>query len=336
MPAENDEYIVPVDESAIKKRPFLYIGKRGVVGLFVRLLEETIELCRTDQVVFEITIISDNKYSLIISSIHDLSFVLDQLNYEELRSSGFLFKVLKIISKSFAVLVNDHNKIEIRFSLDKTVVHDADVEYLKLLNETLYVAVLNRRTEIIMADKRQKYLNGNYHHFPQGVLYLYEIAKKEAWGKPEFDIVFDGSEKLNYYQIGLTFRTDWYPTPNIISFANNVHTIYGGSLVEGVFDGLIDACKIYVKENGLTTYKVVRKKNLNGLILVCSVRGGDFTYGGSFKEILEDDLVRKQVRTITKKLILSFLNEDKEKAIKFLTRFDTESMINRLLKCAGE
>jgi hypothetical protein len=36
----------------------------------------------------------------------------------------------------------------------------------------------------------------------------------------------------NKYQIGLAYRTDCFPSANIRSFANDVHTTCGGSLVD--------------------------------------------------------------------------------------------------------
>lgn len=86
--------------------------------------------------------------------------------------------------------------------------------------------------------------------------------------------------------------------------------------------GFTSACKIYIKENKLTNHKVTKKKFINGLILVCAVRGKEFKYGGSFKETLEDELVKKQAQKITQNLALDLFNNDKQTADKFLWRFD--------------
>ena len=140
--------------------------------------------------------------------------------------------------------------------------------------------------------------------------------------------MFDDELSKNKYQIGLAYRSDWYPTPNVISFANDVHTACGGSLVDGILEGLINSCKKYVKENGMLTFKIKRKKFLNGLIIVCAVRGDNFLYGGSFKETLENDEVKKQVKKTTEKLVSQFLKNNKDKADKFLLRFNTTHLMN--------
>lgn len=304
----------------------MYIGNDGVIGLFEGLLTDCIELCKTDEITFEIVISGDNDFTLGLTSQHDINPFVKQFTDENKEFSNYFPKVLKIVSETFEIITKENSKIEVRFSFDKTVITNTNIDYLKLTEKVLQIALLNRQCEIITIDKRQKYLTQNYYHFPQGIFYLFDRATTDVLGKPEFKLTFDDKVNSNRYQIGLAYRTDWYPTPNVISFANNVQTICGGSLVEGILDGLISACKTYVKENNLTTFKISRKKFLNGLIIVCTVRGEDYKYGGSFKETLEDDIVKKQAKKITAKLALDFFNNQKEKADKFLWRFDTTQL----------
>lgn len=304
----------------------MYIGNDGVIGLFEGLLTDCIELCKIDEITFEIVISGDNDFTLGVTSLHDINPFIQQFTDERKEFANYFPKVLKVVSEKFEIITKDNSKTEVAFSFDKKVITNTNIDYLKLTEKVLQIALLNRQCEIITIDKRQKYLTQNYYHFPQGVFYLFDRATTEALGKPEFKLTFDDKVNSNRYQIGLAYRTDWYPTPNVISFANNVHTICGGSLVEGILDGLISACKTYVKENNLTTFKISRKKFLNGLIIVCAARGEDYKYGGSFKETLEDNGVKKQVKKITSKLAQDFFNNQKEKADKFLWRFDTTQL----------
>jgi DNA gyrase/topoisomerase IV subunit B len=101
-------------------------------------------------------------------------------------------------------------------------------------------------------------------------------------------------------------------------------------LLEGILDGLIRATKSYVKENNLTHFKVNRKKFYNGLIIVCAVRGENFTFGGSFKETLQNETVKKQAKKIVTKLVLDFFENKKELTNKFMIRFDTSQLTNSM------
>ena len=313
-------------EESVRKRPFMYIGNDGVVGLFEGLLIDCIELCKTDEITFEIVISGANNFAFGLTSRNAINPFIQQFTNESKEFTNYFPKVLKVVSETFEIITKDNSKTEVAFSFDKKVITNTNIDYLRLTEKVLKIALLNRQCEIITIDKRQKHLTQNYYHFPQGVFYLFDRATTEVLGRPDFKLTFDDKVNSNKYQIGLAFRTDWYPTPNLISFANNVQTVCGGSLVEGILAGLISACKTYVKENNLTTFKISRKKFLNGLIIVCAVRGEGYKYGGSFKETLEDDVVKKQAKKITVKLALDFFNNQKEKADKFLWRFDTTQL----------
>lgn len=298
----------------------------GAIGLFIGLLIDCIELCKTDEITFEITISGDNDFILGFSSKYDLTPFIQQFTIDRNDLPNYFPTVLKVVSEKFEIIKQEDLKTEICFSFDKEVISSTYIDYLKLSEKVCQVALLNRQCEILTIDKRPKYLTQNYYHFPQGVLYLFDRATTEVLGKPEFKIIID--ERVSSYklQIGLAYRTDWFPTPNIVSFANDVHTVCGGSLVDGVLDGLMSSCKKYVKLNNLTTFKVNRKKFINGLILICAVRGQDFKYGGSWKETVEDSYLRKEVKKLVSRLVLDFLKTEKERADKFLWRFDTTQL----------
>lgn len=313
-------------KESVRKRPLMYIGNNGVIGLLTGLIEDCIALCRTDEILFEVSISNNNDFIFSLTSRQRLDPFLQQFNREDVGFKNYHPNVLKAVSKKFEVrLVND-SKIEICFSIDESVNIDTNIDYLKLLEHVLQLALLNRQCQFITIDRRQAYLNHNFFHFPQGVFYLFERALTEALGKPGFKISFDGQMESNKYQIGLAYRTDWFPSPNVTSFANDVHTTCGGSLVDGILEGLMGASRAFVKAQNLTTFKIRRKKFLNGLIIVCAVRGEEFKYGGSFKETLDDEIVKKQAKKIVHDLALEFFNNQKGAADKFLWRFDTSQL----------
>lgn len=317
-------------EKSVRKRPGMYIGEVSAVGLLNGLIIECIEHCKTDEITFEIAILGDNDFTIGLSSQQDLSLFIQQFTDESINSLHCFPKVMKVLSETFEIITQEHSKTEIAFSLDKTIFSNTSIDYMNLSDKMLQITLLNRRCEIITIDKRQKYLNQNYFHFPQGVFYLFDRATTEVLGKPELKIIFDGEVGLYMLQLGLAYRTDWFPTPNIISFANDVHTVCGGSLVDGVMDGVLDACKRYIEDNHLTKFKVNRKKLANGLILICAIRGDALQYGGSWKETLDDYTVKKEVKKLVSGLVSAFLKTEKEKAANFLWRFDTTQLMSRI------
>ena len=316
------DIIPPLDFTEhVKKRPFMYIG--SIIELFFGLIDNCIELTKTDKILFKITLIEENDFSINISTEENIESFLEYFeNKIEDFENHYLPKVLKVISKKFSINKVNNSETSISFSFDKAIIKNTDVDYQKLSEKALLISVLNKQTEILTTDKRQKYLSQNYYHFPKGLFYLFDRVNKEALGKPKFKITFEETIDLYEYKIGIAYRTDWYPNEHIQSFANNIETKCGGSLVDGIFNGLFSACKNYVKTNNLTTHKIKRKKMLNGLIIICSIRGHNLKYGGSFKETLENKIIYKKAKKIIETSVLDFMNENKEITTDFLMRFD--------------
>ncbi|MEO5642746.1 MAG: hypothetical protein ABIQ40_15485 [Bacteroidia bacterium] len=313
----------------VRRRPAMYLGNDGVIGLIRGLILDCINICKTDCILFSFSILEENKYSLELSSEKSLSSYLHCFKEQPDEPRRFHPSILVAISKDLEIVTNNDSKtgkdeiqIILNFGLDKTIPINTTIDFLKLLESGLIIGLLNRQSEILIKDFRHKFLQQNYFHFPQGIFYLFEQAKEKALRKPEFEVTYDGKINENNFQIALCYRGDWYPSPSIMSFADNIHTIGGGSLVDGIIEGLIVACEKYVADNNLSTYELTDKKISNGLILVCSVSGGDYNFGGSFKEFLTDENIKTQAKEITCKAVEEFIMNNKEKAETFLWRFD--------------
>lgn len=310
----------------IRKRPGMYLGgtgSKGIINLLKGLLIDCIEVTESDKYFFQIELKSDYEFSLDIEVSNDISKFKETIN--ETAFTNFHLKACEALSSEFSISKNDTSKLLLKFTLDKTVFTES-ADYLELSEVFLQWAYLNRNSEVLLIDNREKYSNQNYFNFPEGIKYLYDRMVKDALGNPEFELSFDGELNGLNYQIFLGYRTDWYPPSAIASFANDVHTICGGSLADGVLEGLINGCRKYVKDKGLTDFKIRKKKFNNGLILIASVRGKEFKYGGSFKESLEDDKIKKDAKKLVQKLTIDFITNNKAKADKFLWRFDEKQL----------
>jgi len=312
----------------IRRRPAMYMGKNGIVGLIRTLVTDCIYFCHTDEITFEIALTNENKFSLRLSSKHDLNPFIESFRSQDFDDSHRSSLLLKTIAEEFEISRKENGTIAIDFSFDKEVIKDTQIDYLLLNEELLQIAILNRNTEILAIDTRRKYPCQDYYHFPEGVMYLFERVIAQAWGKPNFKVIFDNSSNSHKYQIGLAYRTDWYPNSTIVSFANDTTTICGGSLVDGIIEGLAFACREFAEENNLTSMKIKRKKLSNGLILVCAVRGDNLTYGGSFRETLENGEIKKDAKKIAKNMVLEYFRSHQEIGNDFLKRFDPSDPLN--------
>ncbi len=314
-------------EEAIRKRPGMFLGgvdSKGIIDLFKGLLVDCIKTTNKAHNFFHITAFSKFEFEIDIKSFENISGFLNTLqqdfkNIEDYKQ--FYLYLLDVLSTDLIIKENSLTELVLKFTLDTNIFNET-VDYLELSKSIFQLACLNRNSKFLITDNRFQYQSQNYYYFPDGIRYLYDKKVKDALGKPEFEISFDNFINGLEYQIFLGYRTDWYPSSLIISFADNIHTIYGGSLENGILAGLISACRHYVKTNDLKNFNIKKKKFINGLILVASVKGKEFKYGGSFKETLEDEKVEKDVKKQMKKITLDFMNVNKDKVDKFIWRFD--------------
>jgi DNA gyrase/topoisomerase IV subunit B len=310
----------------------MYFGSndiKGILDLICGLIRDSIFICQTDNIFFSFEILNEGNLSLKINSDLDISIITKQFSDKEKSNEIYHLRALKAVTQNFEVLKNNR-EISLNFQLDKVVFKDTTIDYQNLMDEFVILALLNRGVQILIKDSTQKYANQNYFNFPRGIFYVYDRIKRDTLGKPEFEIFYEGQIKGNQYQIVIAYRTDWYPTPTVLSYANDVSTSNGGTLVAGVLDGLISASKKYVLDNKLSTHKIKRKKFFNGLNIVCSVRGRSLEFAGSTREALATKEVRTQSKKIVSKLVYDYLNNNKIQAERLLSRFDDQNFMNKM------
>lgn len=319
----------------IRKRPGMYlgaVGSKGIINLVKGLIIDTNRELENEKNFFHFSILADNKFELKIKSETNLdqltTYSKDELDY----SKKFHFRILEALSRKYEITKENDLNLKLVWELDESIINNSVVDFVNLSEELGQVAYLNRESEILITDNTKKYQNQSYFTFPEGIIYLYERCKIEALLKPKFEISFDDTIDNNHYQIFVGYRDDWFPTPQIISFANEIHTVCGGSLVDGVIEGLVLGCEECVSKSKPESFKVKRSKFDNGLILVCSVKGGEYKYGGSFKESLIDEKIQEEAKGLIKRLTVEFLENNKEKSEKFLWRFDESQLTSGIME----
>lgn len=319
----------------IRKRPEMYlgaVGSKGIINLVKGLIWDTNRELDYEKNFFHFSILADNEFELKIKSDANLDNFLTLPIDDNDYSTKFHFRILEALSNKYKIEKENSSSVKFTWELDESIMKESKVDYVNLSEVLVQVAYLNRASEILVTDNTKKYQNQSYFTFPEGIKYVYERCKIEALLKPEFEISFDDKIGNNHYQIFVGYREDWFPTPQIISFANEIHTICGGSLVEGIIEGLVLGCEEYVSKSNLKSFKVKRSKFDNGLILVCLVKGGDYKYGGSFKVSLIDKKIQEEAKGLIKGLTIDFIKKNKEKSDKFLWRFDESQLTSGIIE----
>ncbi len=316
----------------VRKRPGMYLGSTGssgVIELLKGLVADCMEVSQADSYFFKIMFLAENKYSIVIEASTALDRFMHKLEDDDF-IENFHLKVCKILSVDFELTAKEDGRMHLTFKLDDSIFTE-DIDYIEFSEVFTLWACLNKTANVFVIDKRNDFINQNYFSFPEGVKYFYDRLSKKAIGEPKFKISFDGRINEREYQIYLGYRTDWYPEPVIASFANDVQTFCGGSLINGIMKGLASGCRKYAKDNKLDDLKIRKKKLSNGLIVVATVRAKGLKYGGSFREFLDSPEVEKDVRTVIKRLTLEYFCEHEEVTDRFLSRFNERDLLSRIL-----
>lgn len=332
----NKENLIEISDfnKHVRKRPGMYIGasgEKGMIILLIGLIQDCISICKTTELVANISLREDKLISFQLISKHDISGFGKTLDQKVKGLDHINLRILKAISDSFELINNSKNMCSFKFDVSPSFVDIKSLDYQFLNQELLEFSILNRNIHILLLDSRGIHQNQNYYHFPEGIAYWYNRKCNDVLGTPEFKITYDDFYNNLEFQIILAYRADWYPQPNVLSYSNDLLNSCGGSLNEGVLDGFIIGCRRFVKENNLTQFKIKKKKFFNGLILICSVRGRKFRYAGSFNERLDDEPVKKKVKKLMTEKTMKYMTENKEKTMNFLWRFDDTQLMSRIM-----
>ncbi|MBK9634948.1 MAG: hypothetical protein IPO64_10680 [Bacteroidetes bacterium] len=312
-------------EDSIRKRPAMYIGNDGIYDLIYILLNQTVRFNQNDFLFFTISIINNKKTILEIKTKHNIENLLKFYSNNSTYNFDFLSPIiLKALSTKYNANGNNNgNSIIINFEIDDSLIFKSVIDFQKLCSVLLKFAVINRNSEVLIKDKRKKYLLQNYFHFKQGIFYYFEHMKSEVLKTGLFEIKYDNMINNIHYQFGVNYRTDWFPNTQQISFINEENTIYGGSHINGIINGLTKAFKKYVKFKKFENYTIKKSKLLNGLIIACSIKTNyNPTFLGSFKQNLDDKIIEKQLESLVSELTYEYLIKNSEVFTDFSYRFD--------------
>ncbi|MDJ1473090.1 hypothetical protein [Xanthocytophaga flava] len=347
-----------IGEEAIRKRPYMYIGGRasdgdGIINLICSLLQDCIEACQSNQLFFSVKVAQENRFCLIIEGHDNMNGFLElfQLDLQDTIPDKYIPKVLTVISDQLQVISGQQiilskgesmpalyessshesplERVVIQFHIDPTIIPVAEIDYQVLSEKLCQRAILYKGLQILLTDTRQKYVNQNYYHFPEGIAYLYERVLKLIPGKAEIEIHYEGKIQDTYYQIILVYRTDWDPSPYFLHFYNDRDNSDGSQVKEAIEDALVAACKRYVKKNKISNHKIQKKKLDNGLILICNMQN-HISSLAEYSKQLESRLIYQQVHSIMYPLISSYFIANPEKTQDFLYRFDQTSITHKL------
>ena len=198
--------------------------------------------------------------------------------------------------------------VYVRFKPDSTIFEETVFDYEILLSRMREQSFLNAGVKIVLTDEREGQQREDILHYEGGIISFVEYLNNEKRGAPIHPevIYMRGEENGAIAEVAMQYNDSYNDT--IISFANNMSTIEGGTHVTGFKTALTRAINDYAKKKGLIKGE---DKTLSGddvregLVAIISVKLTD----AQFESQTKAKLGNSEIRSLTDSIVYSKLAE---------------------------
>ncbi len=207
----------------------------------------------------------------------------------------------------------DHG-LYVRFKPDAEIFTETTVfSYDILLNRLREQAFLNGGTNIVLRDEREDPVKEDDLMYEGGIISFVDYLNAQKTDDPIHpQVIYMKAEKDNFVaEVAMQYTTSYYET--LISFANNIHTIEGGTHDIGFKTALTKVLNDYGRAK-----KILKdnEKNLSGedvregLTAIISVKLTDAQFEGQTKGKLGNSEMRPFVYSMVSAKLAEFLEEN--------------------------
>ena len=200
----------------------------------------------------------------------------------------------------------------VRFKPDPTIFEETVFDYEILLTRMREQSFLNAGIKIILTDKREGKEREEILHYEGGIISFVEYLNNEKRGTPlHKDVIYMKGEKNgSIAEVALQYNDSYNET--LISFANNMATIEGGTHVTGFKSAITKAINEYARKAGIIkgddglSGEDVRE----GIVAIISVKLTDAQFESQTKAKLGNSEMRTLVDNIVTTKLAEFFDEN--------------------------
>ena len=203
--------------------------------------------------------------------------------------------------------------VYVRFKPDPTIFEETVFEYDILLTRMREQSFLNAGVKIILTDMREGMEREEILHYEGGIISFVEYLNSEKRGSPVHPeiIYMKGEENGSIAEVAMQYNDSYNET--LVSFANNMSTIEGGTHETGFKTALTRAINDYAKKAGIIKGddKGLSGEDVReGLVAIISVKLTDAQFESQTKAKLGNSEMRRLVDSIVYKKLEEFLDEN--------------------------
>jgi len=210
----------------------------------------------------------------------------------------------------------DKHGLYVRFKPDPTIFEETVFEFDTILTRMREQSFLNAGVKIILTDKREGQEREEVLHYEGGIVSFVEYLNSEKRGTPIHPnvIYMKGEKGGSIAEVAMQYNDSYNET--IVSFANNMSTIEGGTHETGFKTALTRAFNNYAKKVGILkgddtlSGEDVRE----GLVAIISVKLTDAQFESQTKAKLGNSEIRTLVDSIVSTKLEEYLEENPNEA----------------------
>ena len=203
--------------------------------------------------------------------------------------------------------------VRVTFQPDPTIFEETVFEYDILANRMREQAFLNGGIRIVLRDERGEEVVENEYHYEGGIkTFVSYLTANKHCDPVHSDVIYMRAEKdSSVAEIALQYNDSYNPL--ILTFANNMNTIEGGTHETGFKTGLTKVINDYARKKGILKDS---DKNLSGddvqegICAIVSVKLENAQFESQTKAKLGNSDIRTLVDTTMKTKLAEYFEEN--------------------------
>jgi DNA gyrase subunit B len=227
--------------------------------------------------------------------------------YHQYYERGIPQKELEVIGTS------ERSGTKVIFRPDEEIFEILDFSFDYLSTRLRELAFLNKGIRIVLEDEK----SGKKHDFRYegGIVSFVKYLNENKKVTIEDPIYIHGQKEDVDFEVAIQYNEGFQES--ISSFANNIHTIEGGTHLSGFKSALTRAVNNYIKQHNLLKNEKVSPGGSDireGITAVISVKVGDPQFEGQTKTKLQNSEVEGAVNSIVYEKLAEFMEENPSEA----------------------
>jgi DNA gyrase subunit B len=210
----------------------------------------------------------------------------------------------------------DQTGTAITFEPDDSIFTETEFDWGKILDRGRQQAYLTKGITIKIYDRRSDHRNKDYvFYFEGGIKSYIRSLNKNRTVKNEVMFYTEKEVEETKIEIALQYTDEF--SENVLAFANNIHTIEGGTHMAGFRGALTRTLNNYARKNNLLKEKDANlsgEDTREGLTAIISVKLTDPQFEGQTKAKLGNAEIKNYVEQVFAENFAIYLDENPKEA----------------------